>query len=141
MTYSTIGISDNINIKSEPVLCEKSFFVSSTNDGLLNNLKELTYEGKCFLICCLDLILRDNGIDAVPWILKHVEIPDSSTTIFKIIECWIANPTIEEIGQNINNFGKTESFKKSVKVLDEDFHYGILGCEKTKNGIQKQSIH
>ena len=39
-------------------LCANSFFVSSTRDGVFNSLNELTIEGKCFLICCLELILK-----------------------------------------------------------------------------------
>ena len=44
--------------REKPFLCANTFFVSSTRDGFFNSLNELTIEGKCFLICCLELILK-----------------------------------------------------------------------------------
>ena len=44
--------------EDKPFLCANTFFVSSTSDGVFNSLNELTIEGKCFLICCLELILK-----------------------------------------------------------------------------------
>ena len=40
---------------------EESLFCSTTEDGKLNNLQELTSLGQTFLVCCIHLLLKSDS--------------------------------------------------------------------------------
>ena len=106
--------------REKPFLCANTFFVSSTRDGVFNSLNELTIEGKCFLICCLELILKQGEFDTIQWIEENTKF--DSYEIFNIIKRWIANPIDKDSSKGKKNHRKNSKiFIKPRKSLDEDF--------------------
>ena len=89
---------DFLSIQDEkgPYFCDKSLFESSSNDGFLNSLEELTMMGTRFFLCCLHLLLKSderNGIeDTCTFIEDKRGLDLSKSTVFKIINSWVANP-------------------------------------------------
>ena len=85
---------------------EESLFCSSTEDGKLNNLQELTTLGQTFLVCCIHLLLKSDSkllcVNKIKtnyertwtWIEKRGNFKISKATVLRIIKEWIVDSKI-----------------------------------------------
>ena len=107
---------DDTPLKSskEPFPCDESLFESSTEDGKLNHLGELTQMGLNFLVCCLHLLLDSDPSITLDWIEKNGKLDiDSKTNVLKIIDNWIA--TVKSTEKEID-FGHRKKGKSKKRI-------------------------
>ena len=89
-------------------------FESTTEDGKLNNLDELTPVGKNFLVCCLHILLEsdltqdyEKAIHTWNWIRSNGKLKISMQTVFDMIQNWMYNQGSKK--ENIHHDLKKET--------------------------------
>ena len=100
--FFTLPLGYNNEFLMEPLqnstTIEESLFCSTTEDGKLNNLQELTSLGQTFLVCCIHLLLKSdskllcvnkvktNSERTWTWIEKRGNFKISKASVLRIIK-------------------------------------------------------
>ena len=104
--YERLGDTNEFSMEplQNSTTIEESLFCSTTEDGKLNNLQELTTLGQTFLVCCIHLLLKSdskllcvnkvktNSERTWTWIEKRGNFKVSKASVLRIIKEWIVDP-------------------------------------------------
>ena len=118
---------DPLTFEYQPFICDFSLlFKSTSEDGKLSNLHELTEIGRNFLICCLYLLLEPepkekNTFETFKWIKENGKIKIGRAELSKIINSWIASST-ESWQSDINlTENELDSYQSETKLIKNEF--------------------
>lgn len=103
--YERLGDTNEFSMEplQNSTTIEESLFCSTTKDGKLNNLQELTSLGQTFLVCCIHLLLKSdskllcvnkvktNSERTWTWIEKRGNFKVSKASVLRIIKEWIVD--------------------------------------------------
>ena len=132
----------------------KSTFKSTSEDGKLNNLQELTELGQNFLICCLHLLLEPESkekttfetttFETFKWIKENGKLQIGRAQISKIINSWVASSTKScqsDINLTENEWEKTKSYESETKLIENDLKITAQSKVLKKNQRKCKKIH
>ena len=128
------------SMDKKPFQCDKSFFISSTHDGMLNNLEELTTMGKHFLLCCLQLLFKESDNQTSKYIEK---LCIKKTTFNEILGNWIANPVEKPETKEVNNrkIAREKVTDKLLKLVkDQCGNHSTTSMAKMLK-VSKSTLH
>ena len=127
-------VGDPLTFEYQPFICDFSLlFKSTSEDGKMNNLQELTELGRDFLICCLHLLLESESkeettSETFKWIKENGKLQIGKAQLSQIINSWVASSTKScqsDINWTENEWENTKSYESKTKLIDQQSDWKI----------------
>ena len=148
-------VGDPLTLTYQPFICDFSLlFISTSEDGKLNNLQELTELGQNFLICCLHLLLEPESkekttlettiFETFKWIKENGKLQIGRAQLSKIINSWVASSTKScqsDINWTENEWENTKSYESETKLIKNDLKNTAQSKVLKKNQRKCKKIH
>jgi transposase-like protein len=139
----------SVHMGKQPYFCDNSLFQSASEDGFLNSLDELTFMGTNFFICCLHLFLKPEnqfsremtGLEETWNLIEEKDTFNiSKSTVFDMINTWIANPKSDENQDYWEDAGADNLFHDVVEhiPIKSDFVKRKIKSEKKPKAEKNQ---
>ena len=150
-------VGDPLTFEYQPFICDFSLlFKSTSEDGKMNNLQELTELGRDFLICCLHLLLEPESkeettfetttFETFKWIKENGKLQIGRAQLSQIINSWVASSTKScqsDINLTENVWENTKSFEyeSETKLIENDLKNTAQSKVLKKNQHKSIKIH
>ena len=135
---------DPLTFEYQPFICDFSLlFKSTSEDGKMNNLQELTELGRDFLICCLHLLLESESkeettSETFKWIKENGKLQIGRAQLSQIINSWVASSTKScqsDINWTENEWENTKSYESKTQLIENDLK------NTAQNKVLKKNQH
>ena len=150
-------VGDPLTFEYQPFICDFSLlFKSTSEDGKMNNLQELTELGRDFLICCLHLLLEPESkeettfetttFETFKWIKENGKLQIGKAQLSQIINSWVASSTKScqsDINWTENEWENTKSYEYESKtqLIENDLKNTAQNKVLKKNQHKSIKIH
>ena len=150
-------VGDPLTFEYQPFICDFSLlFKSTSEDGKMNNLQELTELGRDFLICCLHLLLEPESkeettfetttFETFKWIKENGKLQIGKAHLSTIINSWVASSTKScqsDINWTENEWENTKSYEYESKtqLIENDLKNTAQNKVLKKNQHKSIKIH
>ena len=150
-------VGDPLTFEYQPFICDFSLlFKSTSEDGKMNNLQELTELGRDFLICCLHLLLEPESkeittlettiFETFKWIKENGKLQIGRAQLSQIINSWVASSTKScqsDINWTENEWENTKSYEYESKtqLIENDLKNTAQNKVLKKNQHKSIKIH
>ena len=145
-------VGDPLTFEYQPFICDFSLlFKSTSEDGKMNNLQELTELGRDFLICCLHLLLESESkeettSETFKWIKENGKLQIGRAQLSQIINSWVASSTKScqsDINWTENEWENTKSYEYESKtqLIENDLKNTAQNKVLKKNQHKSIKIH
>ena len=143
---------DPLTFEYQPFICDFSLlFKSTSEDGKMNNLQELTELGRDFLICCLHLLLESESkeettSETFKWIKENGKLQIGRAQLSQIINSWVGSSTKScqsDINWTENEWENTKSYEYESKtqLIENDLKNTAQNKVLKKNQHKSIKIH